>query len=402
MRQRQPHIGKLWRRLRGICAAFLVSVALVTADYFLSNLSFPLLDASESLWWFGWSAQKREDAGFSELLCVNVGLDKDLAVVRDEYGDIIGHAAITDRAKLLDFLQVAATADYKYLFLDIRFEKELETEADSALFAQMRALPRFTFSTHRSTNGYELADSTLIGQSSRADYRSNMFSGFTRYEFLQDGQESVALRMYRDLTGSTIRRCGPVYLSGGRPCYNLQFVPMPSNLLFPYGKHGEIRYPYLGSQVMGMHTDDELAGMMKDRIVIIGDFDNDLHQSYIGEVPGPLISYYAYRLLKDGGHCVNPAYVLILLLVYSLIAYSLLYFRSWTRKWMELLRCKSPLSIFLLSMLSWEAVLLLLKAVLYLIFGISFIAVIPSFVFSLFALWKSYMEIRDEAKKNNK
>lgn len=380
------------------CVALAVALLIVVADYLASNLSFPLLDASESLSLFGYLAQDKEDDSLSDAVCVNVAVDKQLIPIVDEFGDTIGNVPATDREKLLDFLKVTAQSNYKYVFLDIRFEKGLTTAVDSALFSTIISMPRLVFSTHRADGEYEMADSAMYIKSALADYRNNMFSGFTRYEFIQDGEESVALRIYRDLTGKTICRCGPIYLSDGALCYNMQFVPMPSNLVFPYGEHGEIRYPYLGAQLMDMHSDAELKEMMDDKIVVIGDFDNDLHQSYIGDVPGPLISYYAYRLLSLGGHKVNYWYIALLMLIYTVIAYSLMRSETLTATVMQKLGVESPWVLFLLSFLGWEFVLTILKILFYIIFNISFIATLPTAAFSLISLLKSIGEVRRSAK----
>lgn len=387
-----------WR----IWASLFIATAILVADYFFTNITFPLFQVSDSFWLFGYASQRKEDPGLSELMCINIGLDKQLAAVTDEFGDTVGHVSITDRDALLKLMKVAEQADYRYLFLDVRFEKGLATDADSALFSTMRTLPRFVFSTHRA-DGYEIADSSLIEKSAMADYRGNMFTGFTRYEFLQDGAESVALRMYRELTGRTISQCGPVYLSDGALSYNLQFIPLPSNVLFHYGEHGEIRYPYLGSQIFALHSEEELIGMMKDKIVIVGDFDNDLHQSYIGEIPGPLISYYAYRLLLDGGHRVNWLYQLIQFAIYLLIIFWLLWPNNDHDKFLGRFEIKSPLLLFALSIVSWKLILTLLKILFYRLFRLSFITAIPSVVFTIIIYVMHFKgDVLDQTEKEKK
>lgn len=370
------------------------SLLIICADYLLSNLSFPLFDESESLSLFAYLDSKNIPDQSAEVFCVNTGLDNVLVPVTDEFGDTLGYTQITDRSALLRLLEIAGTSHPKYVFLDIRFEKGLDSETDSALFAKMRSMPGFVFAHHRTINGYELADSSLLDNAALADYRSNMFSGFSRYEFIQGDEESVALRIYRELDGGYLKKRGPLYLSDGGISYNMQFIPLPANPSSPYGPEGHIRYPYLTSQVFGEHSDDELRAMMHDKIIIIGDFDNDIHQSYVGDMPGPLIHYYAYRFLRDGRQRVNIFYIIILLVAYTIIAYALLGDDDPTERITNFLGIKSPAGIFLFSFLSWGTVLTALKIFLYLTYKISYIASIPTIVFSIIVMPGAYRKIR--------
>ena len=373
--------------------ALACSIFIICADYLLSNLSFPLFDESESLSVFAYLDSKNIPDQSAEVFCVNTGLDNTLVAVTGKFGDTLGYTPVADRRALLHLLEIAETAKPKYIILDIRFEKGLDSETDSALFAKMHSMPRLVFAHHREINGYELADSSLLTKAGLADYRSNMFSGFSRYEFLQGDEESVALRIYRELDGGYLEKRGPLYFSDGGISYNMQFIPLPANPSSPYGLKGHIRYRYLTSQILGKKNYEELRAMMRDKIIIIGDFDNDIHQSYVGNVPGPLIHYYAYRFLRDGHQRVNIFYIIILLVAYTIIAYVLLGDDDSRSRITNFLGIKSPAGIFLFSFLSWGTVLTALKILLYLTFKISYIASIPTIVFSIIVLPGAYRKI---------
>ena len=123
--------------------ALLISVGIVLASYFVANIPYPLLDS-----WMPFSlvelTGRNHTASYPEdsVLCVNVAYDKQLADAYSEAGFKVGQSDVTDRGKLLRFLQIAGQADYRYIFLDIRFPEGLKTENDEALFSLIASLSR--------------------------------------------------------------------------------------------------------------------------------------------------------------------------------------------------------------------------------------------------------------------
>lgn len=361
------------------------SIVVIAADYLISNLSFPLLDESEPLTLLGLLQHGQNTEDYDSVFFINTGIDKQLAPV-ESFDSIVGHIPITDREALLKFLNIAEGSGYKYIIMDIRFEEGLHTPADSALFSKIASLPLISISDHRADDEYSIADSVLMPRAAMADYRSSMYSGFTRFEFLQDGRESVPLRVYRELTGKGMEQKGPLYFSDGKLCYNLQFVRMPIEAAEKYGRWGEVKYRYLSANILWDYPPEELRGMMKNKIVIIGDFDNDVIQTYIGDVPGPLVLYYSYKVLERGAHRVNLIYMLSLFVIYTLVCYCILSGGNVIRKITEKLKITSPLTLFILSLGGWGLLLGFIKVIVYLTLGLSYIALLPSLMFSLLEL----------------
>ena len=82
--------------------------------------------------------------------------------------------------------------------------------------------------------------------------------------------------------------------------------------------------------------------MMKGKTVMIGDFDNDVHDTYVGSVPGPMLSYFAYDTLRRGDHLVKILPQLLLLIIYWVMIFSILSPSSITfsgkgKKWMQVM-----------------------------------------------------------------
>lgn len=363
-----------------VYGAIIIAMLLVVADYIMSNASYPLLDSSDSLAPYAYLLDP-EDGPDDEIVCVNVAYDKELTTVRDEFGDSLGSVAITNRSTLLRFLDLASNSAYRYIFLDIRFEDGLETENDSALFARIKSMPRLVFSTHRGLED-DISDPALRAKSAYADYRHKRLSGFSRYEFIQDDQESVALRMYRELDGGEIHSCPLGYADKGRLCHNTLFISLPLSATDAYGPDGEILHPHLGSQLMVKYSAAELQQLLDNKIVLIGDFENDLHSTFIGDVPGPLLSYYAYLALHQGNHRVNYWLYVFLFAIYFGITLTL--FGRMPLK----IKVKRPLLVLALSFVGWGLVLCSLKIALFLLLSLDFCATIPAAVFSLISFYK--------------
>lgn len=405
--RKEKYIPKLLKRIgvffnslkfnsRLLILSVSVAFLIVVADYYLSNYSYPIFDSSDTLGINAFIKDYQKDSNDNQLFCVNVSKDKALAAEYNQYGDTAGLVGVTDRAKLSEFLDIAALTDYKYIFLDIRFEKNLTTPHDSALFSRIAAMPRLVYSRHREFAGNEIDIPGMIEKGGYADFRSILSKGFSRYEFLQDNQESVALRLYHDITGKTIR---PTSLGGykdsdGSLCYNLQFIPLPKSIRNLYDEDYRVLYPLLGSQIMAKHSPEELIVMMKGKVIVIGDFEQDRHDTYIGKVPGPLITYHAWKLLERGGHKLNIWLQLFLLVFYTVSVYLILAPAPNSV-------IKNPLITFVLSFLGWGFGLWLIKSAIFWLFGLSFLIAIPATVFSLLEMVKKIYNMRKLRKTNN-
>jgi len=371
-----------------------ISILLTLADYQVQNISFPLFDDSALMAWVDLFCEERMDAKkdfFDEgdVTYVNFGKDKTLVPVVDEYNDTIGNDVITDREKLLEFLELANKSKYKYIFLDVRFEKGYETPYDSALFSLIKTMPRLIIATHRGDGGYEIIDSTLLDKSAYADYRGTFFSGFTRYEFLQDGSRSVALQMYHDLDGKDIHKGRFGFTtSKGWPCYNLKYIPLPYYLCTGKSEASddsitfieEMRYKNVGHMVLNRdyYTEENVFDfLLNDKIVVVGDFDDDLHGTYVGEVPGPVLSLAAYKYLKKGLHKLSWWYVTLLLLIYFLISFFTIISLGHVANFFE----NRPVLHCFIALLGLPLFFLILKVFLYRVFLISMVVFVPTIVF---------------------
>ncbi len=389
------------RRRRFVVAGVLAAV-LIVADYIGGNISYPVLDSSYDLSWaayVGSLKNGREDA--PPFLAANVAYDRELVTVYDEFGDTLGRAPVVDRDLLARFLRTIRTADYAYVLLDVRFEDGYESDGDSALFATLADMPRMAFAVHRGgeSDDSPIVDERLRSRGAYADYRSLAHSEFSRYEFLQDGRLSMALLMYSELDGGRFCRFGPLYFDGWRLCRNMQFVEIPADAGARYLDDFKVAFPYMGAQLLKQYTPDELRNLVRGKIVLIGDFDADVHDTYVGPLPGPMIHYYAYRDLKRGHHIFGLWSTIVIWLVYFAISYVLLkvFFGSveatgstthdTLKRWRRILMA---MALFL----GWNGVLITLSVTLFWLCGLSLGLALPGFAFTAIQLCSALKRAR--------
>lgn len=367
---------------------FIISLSLfiLIFSYLLGNTSFPLpgeigLFQKINGWNSIWGVQKGNIP--DSLLFINVCYDKELADY-EENGMPVGKYVITDREKLLRLLTQAKAADnYRYIFLDVVFENEIKTPVDSALFNTISSMDRIVIPVHENL---ELADTILYKKAANADYTIAWEeTNFSRYQFLHQSGQAVPLKMYADikhLKGTGIQKHwgGLWYSDEGRLCHNgitlLMKVRMTGKLMDTEGQVRERNYIYLGADLLDLDSIIPVKEQIADKILVIGDFKNDVHDTYIGPQPGSAICINAYIALMNGDHLINWWCALFLFFVYtavgifSLSGKSIMNRIKW--KWLR----------FIMSFASLTLFFMIIAGIAY-SFDVAFNIWVPTIVYSL-------------------
>lgn len=382
--------------VRRVAIALLVALACIVTDYFTSNLSYPIFHSASYQHAFLGKLKQQLSGKHDDVILINVGFDKQLVPVVDPvFLDTIGYRAITDRVKLLRFLEIADSCNYRYLFIDIKFVKGDNTPEDSALFAHLKRMPRMSIATHRAYDGYEIADSSLLSCAGFCDYRFKSFEMFSHYEILQDEQPSVALRMYRSMDKGDVCHHGPFYTSGGRLSYNSIFLPLTDIHSASTGEDDEsfeqITRLEMGFNILGLMFPEDVRLLFKDKILLVGDFDNDVHDTYIGSVAGSLLNYYAYREMQQGHHFVNPLFILCQFLLFVFVGMGILRIpgHAGSRYLEKHPRLKVLIGIILSSVKVTSAIAVA-TVIFYLAWGISMSTTLPLIVYNILAMCIEY------------
>ena len=379
---------------RAILFSLCNAAILLVLSYFLNNQPLFTGENLDQYAWMEWGKDKlgvSDEGNNKNALFVNVSYDKQLIERFDELGMSKGNTDITDRSKLLSFLRLLnKTKAYKYIILDIRFEKGYRDQSvDSALFAEIRNMDNIVIANH---SDIELADSSLFAKSGISDYNATITkTNFARYQYLRDNQETIPLYAYHELTGNSIEEFGCVYYCQNKLCYNSLFVHFPITGWDEYDEQQSKVYYNLGSDILENFSEDDIRELTKDKYVVIGNLVEDVHDTYSGVKPGSVITYYAFLELMRGHHFVNYGMMLFLAILYFLISLSLFEAKSILRRLPFIKKSHSRLFHFLLDFVEYSLVLALTMFALYVVFGIATSIMLPS---TYFAIQKSIIHYK--------
>lgn len=380
--------------------AFIVSlcnvIILLILSYLIGNQA---IFTGEDLNKYAWMEWIKEKSGLSknkekrkDVIFVNVAYDKQLIERHDEYGITIGNCDITDRGKLRSLLEVLQKIDnYKYIFMDVRFEKGFNSSDDSTLFSQIKKMRNIVVANH---SDIELLDSSLLPKAALNDYAATIVeTNFMRYEYLKNNKPSMALYAYRELTGNTIDRHICFYTCNHRLCYKSLFINASIEKWSEFNDQQSKMYYNLGSDLLDNYSVEDMASLIKGKYVVIGDMVEDLHDTYSGPKPGSVITFYAFMALMNGEHFVRYILMIFLGMIYFFISLSLFESDSVIMKIPFIKKSRSKFIHFCISFIEYSFLLLMVMVVLNLLFGIATSIMLPSLYF---AIQKTILKIKKQ------
>ena len=313
-----------------VVISIVLSLSVLLLSYFMGNTSSPMAGEKAVLVKLNnWKSflNLNKDSVPDDVLLINVAFDKALAEY-SENGMPIGKFTITDRQKLLQFLTKAREANnYKFIMMDVIFERGIETEYDSILFHTIASMQRIVIPVHKDA---PLQDSILYAKAANGDYSiTHDETNFVRFQFMHDDTPSMPLVMYKASTGMDITRNGSFYTSNGHLCSNGLTLKLPIRISGAYinknngydeNNQRERSYIYMGADVLNVDSIIPVAEQIADKIIVIGDFNTDVHRTYAGKQPGSVICLNAYYALLRGEHLVSYPFLFFLFIVYVIIS----------------------------------------------------------------------------------
>lgn len=291
-----------------------------------------------------------------DILAVNIAYDRQLTPFYDEYGLSCGEIDVTDRHKLAQFLSLASKAPYKAIAIDVFFNESIPAVGDSLLFQLINQMPHVVVPSHAGEAVNPMISTDRLGA---ADYDVNlMANNFSKYCFMRaDGVPSIANRLF-DYLGSESAYCST----------SCMILPINVELSAPYDPTTGTKTWYnLGADILDCLEEKEIAQLCKDKIIIIGDYtESDMHDSYIGEVSGPVIHINALSALREGRVRINFWSVILSLAVYFSLSVTMVFGKSiWTLiGWQP-----STFLCFILNFFGFETLLSLLQILQFFLFN---------------------------------
>lgn len=374
--------NKKFALLVSLCNVVILSLLI----YFLNNQPLFTGENLNRYAWMEWLKEKvglATGTGHDDVLFVNIAYDKQLTERTDEYGMPIGNTDITDRSKLLELLKALhSTERYKYIFLDVRFEKGYEVpEVDSALFAEIRSMKNIVIANH---SDIEIADSSLLEKAAISDYKATITAtNFVRYKYSYSGEPTMPLYAYRELTNKTINSHGLWYACDGRLCYNSLFIEFPIEDFGEFDDQNIKRYYNLGSDLLESYSTEDLATLTDGKYIVVGDMVEDVHDTYSGLKPGSVIMFYAFQALMKGKHFVSFGLWMLMAVVFFLISLSQFSHRSLMEQIPFVHKSNSKILHFALSFVEYTFILAAVAMLLNVVWGVSLSILVPSTYFAI-------------------
>lgn len=381
--------------------AIIISGLISVTCYFANNSPFLTENFlyTHSLSQYLYSEFIKEDKHFSDnVLFIDVSKDNELV---DIYEDsvIVGNTKIANRQRLYTYLKNLKkdieidAKPYKYLIIDIFFDEKHKTAYDDSLFSIIKSLDRTLVVNYSKDNkSFNIANDYIEKKSGTAQYNSTIIeTNFTRFPFLNigNGEKSVVLKAYEELNPNMqFKRVGfgpfSIFVSGNKLCRSAAFITFDrdsitnirvleeqskyenrigvpdttSRFSSDYRRLGE--YLSHSSEIMPILIQGDANG----KYIIIGNLEDDIHDTYIGKKPGSFIVYKALEFLDNNKHIINPITTFIWFLIYIIVIYFII--KGYTIA--NQLKIKSTLWKSILDIFTFSTFLILCEIPIYLIF----------------------------------
>ena len=380
-----------------ICALFLS-----IACYIVENRPVSLSENSLLFYCLEMTVRQCTQKSNLDVHFVNVGQDRQL-VYLDPNDSTMGNTDITDRHKLLQFLQKLETENVHYsgIMMDIRFDAAHVTEWDSLLFNQIMRMRNIAIAHHEGDawSGYKIASDELLSKAGISNYTQVAYlTSFSRYTFLHEDGPSLPLTLYDEIFNqnkTSIKKCPglPLYVSGKRLCINCPALPITGDIYDIFSASYEMSdidgsvqlfnfYENLGADWLNMEGRCWNADL-DNSYIVIGDFENDIHATYVGSRAGAYISWLAYVYLFEGRHILSWAYIIMIFVFYTLMIYWMFFLNNMSK---ITLYHENKYALSMLAILRWIGtigLLYLMTFVFYKIFTVRYNVGIPMLFIAL-------------------
>lgn len=234
---------------------------------------------------------------------------------------------ITDRQHLAEFfaLMNRYKADVKFVLCDVLFEDT--TRYDSLLEKEFEKMgDKLLGVSHLTTEGKYIRPVVDLNFAP-ATYSATegLFLKFPL--LLEDTLNTAPLVMFQKLHHARFNKGKWMYWTNKRLSLPAPIVDFKvRNTDFRLGTElGEANFTFWdmgfildSREFMG---DEALSEYFKDKIILIGDFKDDMHMTPFGKMPGLLIIYNAYLTLVSKQNVISSGWIFFLLIAFTFISY---------------------------------------------------------------------------------
>lgn len=382
--------GIISSRRKSLKFSFINTLLLLFVCYFSDNLKYSILSGpstGQRIEQFRGRDDKAEDSILKNYVLVNIAYDRELVPVYDEYGFPKGVIDITDRAKLTQFV-TQLNDNHRYVLIDVLLSNKYQSASDSLLITSILCTDRISISRSSTAS---LIDERLKKIAGYTDYSTDISeTNFVKYEFIKDGEPTMPLMAFKALEPHyKVYSFGPVYWGNWHFYWNSLTLRFPVKLWDSYIQANKTDFEYiqekrilnLGSDILDMGVD--ISSLVKDKIVVIGDFtENDIHDTYLGKISGPVININAFEALRNNDLEIPWSLISFLTIFYVILSYSLLKKPISTNQILNKLHMNRTSVKYILSFIGYSFLFTLLSGGIYLLCGIDINVLIPTIWFT--------------------
>ncbi|MDB5014604.1 MAG: hypothetical protein JWQ25_2806 [Daejeonella sp.] len=259
-----------------------------------------------------------KDPPEKDFLFINLAYEK--ALIPLESG--LGNEVVTDRAKLAAFFDILKRNQKQVKFTVCDVFLKGTSESDSLLQNSVKGIPNIVFPTHHNEEG-KVEQLDLQVPHALADYRMAS-GGFLKFKLFQDDSLlTIPVYLFEKTQNKHIKASNGISWENGHPSFNSIVIDyqIRSHELFEQGE-----YPVVNlSELLILPEEVIVTEFLKNRIVLMGDFNNDVHETVFGPMPGTLILLNVYLTLKDGYHLLSLSWLLFILTGYTVFSRLMLF-----------------------------------------------------------------------------
>jgi hypothetical protein len=333
---------------------------------------------------------------------VFISTGKDLSLVDDTAG--IGNLVVSDRYKLFKLMQALNQSKNKpeFVLLDLQFYYPFNYTVNDSIQNIIKENHLVGFLADKSIDdslqaeiqkNHNSAVSVLL-DNNKIDTPIYKKINYGIADYITYGGSINKFRIYyHDLHSISIaalmheKMDGAVY-SGGkygticnhRLCFNTIW---PSYYYNPESIRSDSTFQqyHIGELLSLPNAAQTIQSICAGKVVVIGNFEDDVHSTSTGELPGTIILIDIYLSLLNGTQYVSWVWLGFLLLTFSVMSYTAIYGKL-PKINLKLSIFTNMLYSYFSKYFSYLGVLLLLSLISVLIFGVNISLFLPAFIFS--------------------
>lgn len=313
-----------------------------------------------------------------EVLFVNVAKNKTTINTINEFGEPSSYdrKVITDRQLLIEFFSILNRykSQLKFVLCDVLFEDE--TPHDRALEQEFTKLDEKALAVSAFAEEHLHIRPAITIPYAPASYTTTdgVFLKFPLV--LQDSLKTIPLVMFERLNAARFQKKGWLYWLNGRLSLPRPIVDFKvRNADFRIGtsaQESNFALYEMGTllEMRNVLSAEEFRHFFEGKIILIGDFKEDVHNTPFGRTPGSLILYNAYLTLVAKQNIISWSWVIFMLCSFSIISYRIFADIKIEKPNWLVKSIRSKIGQFSLNALDELALLTLMTLLSYFIFNI--------------------------------